>query len=317
MKSNLITGSSGFIGGHLVEYLFEQGEISKGIFRKGSLIKLMDKYGVQGLEADLLEPSTLTEAVEGVDVIYNLVSPVPDTEENTDYLRVDVEGTRNLLDAARNAGVKTFIHLSTLDVYGFGRTTIVDEDTPTSPGHPYQVAKLESENVLLDFAQRNPNMAFAIVRAAKAIGARDETITLPMMRMAESGRLVLPVKTDRRMSFSHPKDIAAALYNIANAGTRSRKIYLVKSLDATILEVARAILGTSKKNVEIKYQGIITGRSLFPAYTISQIKASMLLKAQQSWQEIGYSPIFDLNRVSEEVRDWYKREPWITEGVSE
>ena len=56
---NLLVGGTGFVGGHVVEYLFQQGEISRGIFRKGSHLKIMDTNGFLGLVADLLDHHSL------------------------------------------------------------------------------------------------------------------------------------------------------------------------------------------------------------------------------------------------------------------
>ena len=56
---NLLVGATGFIGGHLVEHLFQQGELSKATFRKGSHLKILDTNGVQGVEADLLDHQSL------------------------------------------------------------------------------------------------------------------------------------------------------------------------------------------------------------------------------------------------------------------
>ena len=95
---NLLVGATGFVGGHLVEYLFQQGEISKGVFRKGSHLKIMDTNGVQGLEADLMDHHTLHEAMEGVDAVYNLLSPMPDSD--TGFLTPNTEGLRNLLEGS-------------------------------------------------------------------------------------------------------------------------------------------------------------------------------------------------------------------------
>ena len=65
--TNLLLGATGFMGGHLVEYLFKQGEISRGTFRAGSHLKILDSSGVQGVEADLLDHHSLHEALEGVE----------------------------------------------------------------------------------------------------------------------------------------------------------------------------------------------------------------------------------------------------------
>src|SRR3989442_9141084 len=112
--TNLLLGATGFMGGHLIEYLFKQGEISKGTFRAGSHLKIMDSSGVQGVEADPLDHHSLHHAIEGADTVYSLASPMPDTGTK-DYMTFNTEGTRNLLEAAREVGVRTIVHLSTLD----------------------------------------------------------------------------------------------------------------------------------------------------------------------------------------------------------
>src|SRR5580704_7844247 len=97
---NLIVGGTGFIGGHLAEYFFQEGEISKGVFRKGSHLRILDQCGIQCIEADLLDRGTLHEALDGVNVVYNLASPTPDHEGQGDYLDANTKGLRNLLDEA-------------------------------------------------------------------------------------------------------------------------------------------------------------------------------------------------------------------------
>ena len=120
---NLIVGGTGFIGGHLAEYFFQEGEISKGVFRKGSHLRIMDQCGIQILEADLIDKESLHEALEMVNVVYNLASPTPDHEGQGDYLEVNTKGLRNLLEEAEEHGVNDFVHLSTL-----GRLRLQEEE---------------------------------------------------------------------------------------------------------------------------------------------------------------------------------------------
>ena len=121
---NLIVGGTGFIGGHLAEYFFQEGEMSKGVFRKGSHLRIMDQCGIQILEADLMDKESLHEALEMVNVVYNLASPTPDHEGQGDYFEVNTKGLRNLLEEAEEHGVKDFVHLSTLDVFGFKKKKV-------------------------------------------------------------------------------------------------------------------------------------------------------------------------------------------------
>src|SRR2546426_11506212 len=116
--TNLLLGATGFMGGHLVEYLFKQGEISRGTFRAGSHLKIMDSSGVQGVEVDLLDHHSLHGALEGVDTVYSLASPTPGNGVK-DYATPNTKGVSNLIEAAREAGVSKIVHLSTIDVLGF------------------------------------------------------------------------------------------------------------------------------------------------------------------------------------------------------
>src|SRR5712691_3782998 len=249
--TNLLLGATGFMGGHLVEYLFQQGEISRGTFRPGSHLKIMDSSGVQGVEADLLDHHSIHEALEGVDTIYSLASPMPDTGAK-EYAALNTAGIRILLEAAQEAGVMTLVHLSTLDVYGFKNRTITESSEP-QPDHPYQRAKLEAERLLLDFGGKNPGVKVVIVRSSRAVGPRDRTVTLPILKMAEGGAVVLP--PGEVMSFSHPKDVAQAMHKAATSNPLRKKLYLVKSFDSTIDDVAAAMIAASGSHAVIKRQG--------------------------------------------------------------
>ena len=306
---NLLVGATGFIGGHLVEYLFQQGEISKGVFRKGSHLKILDSNGVQGIEADLLDHHSLHEAMEGVDIVYNLASPMPGSDQ--DFLKTNTEGVLNLLEVATEAKVKTFVHLSTLDVYGFG-TRSVSTSTPLNPSTEYQRSKAEAERILGEFAKRTASPRVTVIRSAKAVGSRDETLTVPVLRMAQAGKVALP--RGGTMSFTHPRDVAQAMYRAAVGQLPSGGTYLVKSFDASPEELARGIVAATGKETEVRKQGLFTGTA-FSKYTADQIRASVRIDEQANWQELGYSPQYDLKKTCEEIAIWYSKEPWVVESA--
>ena len=306
---NLLVGATGFVGGHLVEYLFQQGEISKGIFRKGSHLKIMDASGVQGIEADLSDHHGLHEAMEGVDTVYNLASPMPDSDGG--FLSVNTEGLLNLLEVASEAKAKSFVHLSTLDVYGFGTKNITPEDS-FKPANGYQRSKAEAERLLHEFSRRSSQPRVAIIRSAKAIGSRDESLVVPFLRMIEAGKVMVPA--GGLMSYSHPRDIAQALYKSAMGQRPTGRSYLIKSFDATPEGLARGLASAVGRTVEFKRQGVLSGSS-FPKYASEQLKASIRIEPQPSWKELGYAPEYDLPKTCEEIANWYKKEPWVTESA--
>jgi dihydroflavonol-4-reductase len=312
---NLIVGGTGFIGGHLAEYFFKEGEISKGVFRKGSHLRIMDQCGIQILEADLFDKESLHEALEMVNVVYNLASPTPDHEGQVDFLEMNTKGLRNLLEEAEEHGVNDFVHLSTLDVYGFKKKKVGanDEvvDGHASLSHPYQKAKLQAETEIREFSKKGGEMRLKVVRAAKATGPRDTTLALPILRMMESGIVVLPSGSDSAMSFTHPKDVAKALYKVATAG-EGGKTYQVKSFDSSAQDLATGVIEACGKKAPVKREGLFSKTTL-PPYAASQVRAGLLLEKQESWNAISYSPDYDLKRTCSEIAEWHGKEPWLTE----
>jgi nucleoside-diphosphate-sugar epimerase len=293
----------------LVEYLFQQGEISKGIFRRGSHLKIMDTSGVQGIEADLSDHHTLHEAMDGVDVVYNLASPMPDSDH--EFLSANTEGLLNLLEVAAEAKAKTFVHLSTLDVYGFEAKHVSAEDS-FKPANEYQRAKAEAERLLQEFSRRNSQPRVTIIRSAKAIGSREESLVVPFLRMAEAGKVTIP--GGGLMSYSHPRDIAQAMYKSALGQSPTGTPYLVKSFDATPEDLARGIASAVGRTVEFKRKGVFSSSS-FPKYASEQLKASLRIDSQPSWRELGYAPEYDLPKTCEEIANWFRKEPWVAESA--
>ena len=305
---NLLVGATGFVGGHVVEYLFEQGEISKGLFRSGAHLKILDACGVQSVEADLLARHDLDGAMDGVDTVYSMASPMPFGDE--DFARVNTVGIRNLLKAAEEARVKAIVHLSTLDVYGF-RNRVVTTANRVSPSGPYQESKLEADRLILEFAETNEDTKAVIVRVARAFGSRDPSLATPLLRMIEGGAVVLPASSVS-MSFTHPRDIAQAMYKATTAHVRSGKVFLVKSFDAAPDELASSLSSSLQLTPREKKHGLFS-KSLLPRYTLDQLRAGLSIEAQKDWDELGYSPAYDLRKTCEEVAHWYHKEPWVVE----
>lgn len=291
----------------MVEYLFQQGEISKGTFRKGSHLKIMDANGVQGFEVDLLDHHSLHEAMEGADTVYNMASPMPGAD--SEFLKINTEGVLNLLEVATELGVKTFVHLSTLDVYGFSARKVSDTSVP-NPAGEYQKGKAEAERLLLESSERSLLPRIVLIRAARAIGSRDWSFTIPLLRMIEAGKVVLP--SSAPMSFSHPRDIAQAMFKAATGKTPSGSIILVKSFDASPDELARGMMASLGASADVRKGGVFSKSSL-PPYTLSQLRAAIAIDSQQSWTGLGFMPEYSQQTACDEIASWSRKEPWVTE----
>jgi nucleoside-diphosphate-sugar epimerase len=292
----------------VVEYLFQQNEISKATFRKGSHLKILDLNGAQGVEADLLDHQSLHEAAEGTDTIFSMASPMPGDGE--DFEGVNNRGLRNLVEVAQEMRVKTVVHLSTIDVYGFGKGEVSSESVP-SPGDDYQRAKLDGERILTDFASRSPQPRIVLVRAARAVGSRDESLVIPLLRMIKKGRVTVP--RGSVMSFTHPKDIAQAMYKASVNPVNTGGTFLVKSFDAEVGALVGSLSRAVGADAEVRKAGVFS-RTELPEYATRQLNASLRFAPQTNWDSLGYAPAFDLQSTCMEIAQWYKRESWVTES---
>jgi nucleoside-diphosphate-sugar epimerase len=129
----------------------------------------------------------VSRACDGVNLVYHLAAAqheasVPDQH----FYEVNVEGTRNLLEASASLGVRRFVHGSTIGVYGSGGAGEVGDDSPLCPDNIYGVTKLEAERVAQGYSQRIP---VAIARISETYGPGDRRL-LKLFRAIGSGRFV-------------------------------------------------------------------------------------------------------------------------------
>jgi dihydroflavonol-4-reductase len=143
----LITGASGFLGGHLCPALSRDHEIV-GMVRKGSDTTELKRLGVELRIADLEDPGSLDSAVRDVDAVVHLAAHYSFTGQREDYQRINVEGTRNLLRAVQDQGVPRFIYCSTTEAIGPTGPEPADEDHEPRPVYDYGRSKLEGERLV-------------------------------------------------------------------------------------------------------------------------------------------------------------------------
>ena len=152
----LVTGASGFIGGRVVERLVvECGAHVRVAVRSVARAATLSRFPLEVTIADVRDRDALMRAVDGCDVVIHCAVGTDGTLR--DRRAVDVDGTRNLLDAALRAGVSSCVHTSTVAVYDNPGSGVLDETSPlTKSRDPYAVGKLEGERVALGYAAQLP-----------------------------------------------------------------------------------------------------------------------------------------------------------------
>jgi 2-alkyl-3-oxoalkanoate reductase len=182
-KTVFITGATGFLGGTMARELASRGAQVKALARRPG----RDKYlqGISGIEmvsGDLSDSSRLAELMQGCETVFHVAAQLGGTYA-VQY-PANVTGTRNMAQAAAQAGVKRLVHISSVAVYGPRIPDVVTEDTPLNPGvNPYNMTKAEAESALKEVAQQT-GLAYTIIRPGMIYGPRNGMWTAGLFRLA-------------------------------------------------------------------------------------------------------------------------------------
>jgi nucleoside-diphosphate-sugar epimerase len=185
-----VTGGSGFIGSRLALLAAQNGYAPTVVTAINNTTERarcdeIAKAGVTVTEALLDDTTAVSRALAGRDTVIHLAAAQHEAGRPESYFhQVNVEGTRQLLDLAARAGVRRFVHGSTIGVYGGAADRVLDELSPLAPDNPYGRTKAAAESVVRD---RHADMEYCIVRISETYGPGDMRL-LKLFRGVHSGR---------------------------------------------------------------------------------------------------------------------------------
>ncbi|MCA9757951.1 MAG: NAD(P)-dependent oxidoreductase [Candidatus Eisenbacteria bacterium] len=176
-----ITGATGFLGGHIAETFAGLGWELSLLARSSDRAETVAHLG-RTVVGDITDAKALDTLFAGADVGIHLVSNFRSASGPPEsYHQTNVRGTQEAVGAARRAGVRRFVHCSTIGVHGHVRSTPADETSPFHPGDLYQETKAEAE-LWVQSEARKPGMEIVVVRPCSIYGPGD-TRMLKMFRM--------------------------------------------------------------------------------------------------------------------------------------
>ena len=159
-KKVLVTGAGGFIGSHLTERLVELGATTRAFVRYSStgswgwLDQSPLKNDVEIVLGDIRDQDTVTHALAGVDIVFHLAALIAipySYQAPLSYVRTNIEGTLNVLQAAQRTEAEIVVHTSTSEVYGTARTVPIDENHPLQGQSPYSASKIGADKIAESF----------------------------------------------------------------------------------------------------------------------------------------------------------------------
>jgi nucleoside-diphosphate-sugar epimerase len=182
-----VTGASGFIGRALVERYAADGAEVRGVD-----IAADPSRGIVAGRTE--EPAAWADALQGCDRVVHTAAVVSFAGDESEFWRVNVLGTRRVLEAAAAAGVARFVHLSSVTAFGFEFPDGVNETWPVRcNGSPYVDTKVASEQVVLQ-AHAAGEIECTVIRPGDVHGPGSRPWTIIPVEMLRSGRMVLPMR---------------------------------------------------------------------------------------------------------------------------
>jgi nucleoside-diphosphate-sugar epimerase len=186
----LLTGASGFIGGHLAARLVSAGYQLRCLVRAGSDTSKLQELGVELTVGDLTDPASLTRAARGCAYVFHSGALVSDWATTEEITAVNVRGTSNLLQAAVDASVRRFIHISTTDVYGYPNANVDESYVAGGFSNWYAQSKLEAETAVTRVQQAG-SLQTVILRPATVYGPGSEDVVGEIARAIEGRHMLL------------------------------------------------------------------------------------------------------------------------------
>jgi dihydroflavonol-4-reductase len=324
-----VTGATGFVGSHVARVLAEQGADLRLLVRSGS-----DPKNIEGLKADrvagdLCDPASLEKAMAGCDVVFHVAADyrlwVRDPER---MYRANVEGTRAILKAALQNGVRRVVYTSSVATMGFtSNGHAVDENSPVSLNNmigPYKRSKFLAEEVAIEAG--HSGMDVVVVNPSTPVGERD-------IKPTPTGRIILdflkkkfPAYVDTGLNLVDVSECAHGHVAALEKG-RSGERYILGGENLTlkqILDKLAVITGLPSPKVRVPYvvalatgvvDEILTGRILKrePRATIDAVRMGrkkMFVSSSKAARELGWKivPVDDALRCAV---DWFSANGYV------
>jgi UDP-glucose 4-epimerase len=287
----LVTGGSGFIGSHVVDRLVAEGAAEVVVFdarlRPQNLKQAVESGRVRTLEGDVSDPEALREALGRASGVFHMaVLPLgPCSEDPRRCLEVNVEGTFNVLESAKDAGVKKVVFSSASSVYGDTNETM-DESHPLGARTMYGASKIAGEYLVHALGDLY-DLDYVILRYMNVYGPRQEGgLVINVLRRIRGGeRPTIMGDGSQSFDFVHVADVASANVRAMASDVTGESFNVGGGNEVTVRQIVDSLLEA-------------TGSSLEPDIRADE-KVPMTRRvgsSERAMAELGWQPEFDLQR---------------------
>jgi nucleoside-diphosphate-sugar epimerase len=334
----LVTGATGFIGGHLAEACHEREQQLSALVRPTSDTRTLEALGATLYHGDLNDKALVRSAVTEADVVIHCAAKVGDWGPLDDYRKVNVEVLRTLLDACKGQALTRFVHISSLGVYAARHHHGTDESEPPPSRHRdgYSQSKAEAERLALTY-YRDFGVPVVVLRPGFVYGPRDRAIMPRIIEALRQRAMRYPgARGQRALNTIYIGNLVHAVflaveneqavgqvYNLTDGETVSKRRFIEAVADALGLPhphlmppywFAWTITWFSERFARLR------GAKTAPLFNFTRLKflgLNLDFSIDKAKRELGYRPRWSFDDAMAETMDWYKKHYAPTLPVAE
>lgn len=276
-----ITGGTGFIGRNTIELLTKTNHQLKLLVRKCSDISFLKNLNVTCIEGDLASKGSLIDGMKGCDSVINIAGQYSFWEPNNKVFReVNVNGTRNVMEAVLESGIKKVVHVSTVGIFGKPVDDPFTEESEVGPKQfsRYFQTKYEGERICWDL-YKNKGLPLVVIYPACVLGAGDKKASGRYIQYLINRKLPATVFKKRTFSFVYVKDVANAIVRALEKENNIGQKYLVSNLRCTWKEINKMI--TDAAGVRLPAFEMPESLTMFNSYILTGL--ANLIKKPPLW----------------------------------
>jgi nucleoside-diphosphate-sugar epimerase len=323
----LVTGATGFTGGHLARALAARGDEVRALVRDPARAADLASAGIALAAGDLRDRDSLAAATAGIDVVYHIAAMYREAGLADEVYRdVNARGVERIIDAAAASGVRRVVHCSTVGVHGDIAHPPANEDAPLRPGDIYQVTKVEGEELARRAANRL-GIEVVVARPTGIYGAGDRRL-LKLFRGVARRRWITLGRGEIYYHLTHIDDLVEGFRLCGEHPAAAGRTYILAGGEVTTLNELVALIAD--------VAGVPTPRLHLPVWPVWMAGAaceavcaplgieppiyrrrvdfftkSRAFDITRARTEIGYAPRVTLRDGIRRTLEWYRQHGWL------
>lgn len=315
-----VTGGSGFVGGHLIERLVREGHSVSALARSEASAAKVSGYGARAVRAELGELAAAH--LQGAEALIHCAALAEDWGTREQFVQANVEGTRRALAAAREAGVRRFVHVGTEAALFTGQPLEgVDESMPLPTRHQFLYSETKAEAERLVLAAHSPDMHTVSVRPRLVWGPRDASVLPALLETVKAGGFWWINQGKELTSTCHVDNLVEALLLALERGEGGRAYFVTDGEERTLREFLSAMVATRGVTLPDRSlpaplvrgaadlcEGVwrlfsLQGRPPLTRFGAYMLAVTMTVRDDAARRDLGYRPLISVDEGLRRLRE--------------